>query len=80
MTPRVLIIDDERNIRRTFKMVLEGEGMTVAVAETGEEGLALARAERPDVVVLDVRLPGIDGIEVLQRLRKSDADLPVIMN
>ncbi|MDX2473203.1 MAG: sigma-54 dependent transcriptional regulator [Candidatus Krumholzibacteria bacterium] len=79
MTPRVLIIDDERNIRRTFKMVLEAEGMAVDVAETGEEGLAQCRAERPDVVVLDVRLPGIDGIEVLQQLQKDDADLPVIM-
>ncbi len=79
MTPRVLIIDDERNIRRTFKMVLEAEGMAVDVAETGEEGLAQCRAERPDVVVLDVRLPGIDGIEVLQQLQKEDAELPVIM-
>ncbi len=79
MTPKVLIIDDERNIRRTFKMVLTGEGMSVDVAETGEEGLAQCQANRPDLVLLDVRLPGIDGIEVLRRLHKDDADLPVIM-
>jgi two-component system nitrogen regulation response regulator NtrX len=79
MTPKVLIIDDERNIRRTFKMVLTGEGMDVAVAETGEDGLAQWRAERPDVVVLDVRLPGIDGIEVLRQLHADDKELPVIM-
>ncbi len=79
MTPRVLIIDDERNIRRTFKMVLESEGMIVAVAETGEDGLAKVKADRPDVVVLDVRLPGIDGLEVLQKLQQHNAELPVIM-
>ncbi|MHA1154291.1 MAG: sigma-54-dependent transcriptional regulator [Alphaproteobacteria bacterium] len=79
MSPKVLIIDDERNIRRTFKMVLSDEGMDVAVAENGEDGLAQWRAERPDVVVLDVRLPGIDGIEVLHQLQADDAELPVIM-
>jgi two-component system nitrogen regulation response regulator NtrX len=79
MSPIVLIIDDERNIRRTFKMVLEAEGMAVAVAETGEEGLAQWRADRPDVVLLDVRLPGLDGIEVLRRLHADDPELPVIM-
>ena len=79
MSPRVLIVDDERNIRRTFSMVLTAEGMDVDVAETGEEGLAQCQAERPDVVVLDVRLPGIDGIEVLRQLHESDPELPVIM-
>ncbi|MCP4293184.1 MAG: sigma-54-dependent Fis family transcriptional regulator [bacterium] len=79
MSARILIIDDERNIRRTFKMVLEAEGMSVEAAETGEEGLQIVKTSAPDLVVLDVRLPGIDGIEVLQQLRSMDADLPVIM-
>ncbi|MBK8164498.1 MAG: sigma-54-dependent Fis family transcriptional regulator [bacterium] len=79
MKARVLIVDDERNIRRTFAMVLTAEGFTVDVAESGEEGLARCQAERPDVAVLDVRLPGLDGIEVLRRLRAQDAELPVIM-
>ncbi len=79
MKPKILIVDDERNIRRTFKMVLESEGMTVAVAETGEEGLESAAADRPDAVLLDVRLPGLDGIEVLRRLHAADPYLPVIM-
>jgi two-component system nitrogen regulation response regulator NtrX len=76
---RVLIVDDERNIRRTFAMVLTAEGFTVDVAENGEEGLARCQVERPDVAVLDVRLPGLDGIEVLRRLRAQDPELPVIM-
>ena len=79
MTPRVLIIDDERNIRRTFQMVLTAEGLAVDTAETGEDGLARCRTERPDVVVLDVRLPGLDGLEVLRRLHADDPELPVIM-
>jgi two-component system, NtrC family, nitrogen regulation response regulator NtrX len=79
MMPKVLIIDDEKNIRRTFKMVLAGEGMVVDVAESGEEGLDKFRSQRPDVVVLDVRLPGMDGIEVLQAMQKEKSDLPVIM-
>jgi two-component system nitrogen regulation response regulator NtrX len=79
VSPRVLIIDDERNIRRTFAMVLTAEGFTVDVAESGEDGLERCQAERPDVAVIDVRLPGMDGIEVLRRLREHDTELPVIM-
>ncbi len=79
MNPRVLIIDDERNIRRTFQMVLTSEGFAVDTAESGEQGLEKLGAERPDVVVLDVRLPGLDGLEVLKRLHADDPELPVIM-
>ncbi len=79
MKPKILIIDDERNIRRTFKMVLNSEGMDVEVAETGEEGLARYQATHPDVVVLDVQLPGLNGIEVLSRLQAEEGSLPVIM-
>ncbi len=79
MSRHVLIVDDEKNIRRTFAMVLESEGFTVATAETGEEGLEMCVREKPDVVVLDVKLPGIDGIETLRRLRATERELPVIM-
>ena len=73
MTRRILIVDDERNIRRTFGMVLRAEGFEVAEAEKGEDALALAERERVDLVILDVRLPGIDGLETLRRLRDADA-------
>ena len=79
MSRRVLIVDDEKNIRRTFKMVLESEGFDVSVAETGEEALKVFQKEKPDVVVLDVKLPGIDGIETLRRIKKQEPELPVIM-
>ena len=79
MSSHVLIVDDERNIRRTFGMVLESEGFAVSTVESGEQALAACGDRRPDVVVLDVKLPGIDGIETLRRLRAFDRDLPVIM-
>ncbi|MCP4571339.1 MAG: sigma-54-dependent Fis family transcriptional regulator [bacterium] len=79
MNPIVLIVDDEKNIRRTFQIVLKAEGFDVRTAETGEEALESCAEKRPDVVVLDVRLPGMDGIETLRRLKETDAELPVIM-
>jgi two-component system nitrogen regulation response regulator NtrX len=79
MSRHVLIVDDEKNIRRTFKMVLEAEGFEVSVAATGEEAVGKFRDDRPDAVVLDVKLPGIDGIETLQRLKKTGREVPVIM-
>ena len=76
---RILIIDDEKNIRRTFGMVLKGEGFEVIEAESGEAGLELWRSEGADVVILDVRLPGIDGLEVLRRMRTEAPAQPVVM-
>ncbi|MBC8423995.1 response regulator, partial [bacterium] len=66
---RILIIDDEKNIRRTFGMVLKSEGFEVAEAASGEEGLEAWRADGADVVILDVRLPGKDGLEILREMR-----------
>jgi two-component system nitrogen regulation response regulator NtrX len=76
MTTTVFIVDDERNIRRTVRMVLEGEGYTVEEASSGEEALARMPDIAPDVILLDVQLPGISGHEVLERLRKLPADTP----
>ena len=76
---RILIVDDEKNIRRTFGMVLTGEGFEVTEAESGEEALAAVTAVAPDLMILDVKLPGIDGLEVLRRVRVDHPRLPVIM-
>jgi len=76
---RILICDDERNIRRTFGMVLSSEGFQVAEAESGEDALALLKREGADLLILDVRLPGIDGLETLRRLRGDHPELPVVM-
>ena len=77
--PRILVIDDEAAIRDSLKMTLEYEGYDYAAAATGQEGLALAEREAPDLVVLDVKMPGMDGLEVLDRLRAINETLPVIV-
>ncbi len=74
---RVLVIDDEPQIHRFLKPALEAAGYTVERAETGAEGLRLAAGRAPDVVLLDLGLPDMDGQEVLRRLREFSA-VPVI--
>src|SRR5256886_2830779 len=77
--PRILVIDDEAPIRDSLKMTLEYEGSDVSGAAAGQEGLALAEREAPDLVLLDVKMPGMDGLEVLERLRSMNESLPVVV-
>jgi two-component system nitrogen regulation response regulator NtrX len=74
-----LVIDDEAAIRDSLRMTLEYEGYEFLGAATGQEGLALAEREAPDLVLLDVKMPGMDGIEVLERLRNMNEALPVVV-
>jgi len=69
MTSRVLVVDDEFQIRRTVEINLRARGFDVDLAETGEQGLELAALHRPDVVIVDLGLPGISGIEVIEGIR-----------
>ncbi len=80
-TATVLVVDDEKNIRRTLQMVLEGAGFDTREAGSAEEGLKLLDAGDVDLVILDVRLPGISGIDALERIRQKPetARLPVLM-
>jgi two-component system nitrogen regulation response regulator NtrX len=79
MKPRILVIDDEAGIRDSMRMILEYEGYECLLAATGPEGLAMAEREAPDLVFLDIKMPAMDGIEVLERLKaRSDAP-PVVM-
>ena len=73
MGTTILIVDDEKNIRRTVRMVLEGEGYAVEEASSGEEALARLPDIAPDVLLLDVQLPGISGHDLLESLRKARA-------
>ncbi|NNF05318.1 MAG: sigma-54-dependent Fis family transcriptional regulator, partial [Candidatus Eisenbacteria bacterium] len=77
--PRVLVIDDEKNIRRTLSMILKGDGFQVAEAETGEEGLAMATEKLFELVILDVNLPGEDGLQILPKLKKVSPRTSVVM-
>jgi two-component system, OmpR family, KDP operon response regulator KdpE len=69
MTSRVLVVDDETQIRRTVGINLRARGFDVDLAETGEEALELAARHPPDVVVVDLGLPGIGGVEVIEGIR-----------
>jgi two-component system phosphate regulon response regulator PhoB len=68
---RILLVEDEANLRVSLGFILEREGFVTSAVATGEEALAQARATPPDVVVLDVNLPGIDGFETCERLRRD---------
>ena len=76
---RILAIDDDPAVTSVLKRGLSYEGFAVDTAGSGEEGLAIARERPPDVVILDIMMPGIDGVEVLRRLRAADAQLPVLL-
>jgi two-component system nitrogen regulation response regulator NtrX len=76
---RILVIDDEAAIRDSLRMTLEYEGYDFVAAATGQEGLALAERDAPDLVILDVKMPGMDGLEVLDRLRSMNETLPVVV-
>jgi two-component system, NtrC family, nitrogen regulation response regulator NtrX len=79
MSGRILVIDDEAGIRDSLRMILEYEGYACVLAATGEEGLALARSESSDIVFCDIKMPGMDGLEVLARLKQQDESLQVVM-
>ena len=76
---RILVVDDDPKILSLMRRGLSFAGYTVDLAEDGETALSIARDQPPDLVVLDVLLPGIDGIEVCRRLRAGAPDLPILM-
>jgi CheY-like chemotaxis protein len=75
----ILVIDDEADMRFAVRMLLERSGHTVIEAGNGEDALAKLDEIIPDLVLLDMRLPGMDGIQILQKLREKQKDLPIIM-
>ena len=79
MKPRILVIDDERDIRRSLEMILCHEGYEFLEAASGAEGIQKAQSESPDVILLDIKMSNMDGMEVLQDLRRRGLHAPVIM-
>src|SRR3989337_1750004 len=78
MSATILIVEDEYAVARGVQYALQQEGYAVTVARSGEEGVEFATQQAPDLVILDVRLPGMDGFEVLRRLRSTGSKAPVL--
>jgi DNA-binding response OmpR family regulator len=79
MANRILVIDDDPAVTSVLRRGLSYEGYTVEIASSGAEGLQIARDRPPDLIILDIMMPGLDGLEVLRRLRLAGDRLPVLM-
>lgn len=76
---KILVVDDEENIRELYRDELVEQGFDVDLAEDGFKAIEKLDSFRPDLVTLDVKMPGIDGIEVLRRIREKDVNIPVLL-
>lgn len=79
MKGKLLVIDDELSMREVLSIMLTKENYEVLSAADGEEGIRLVREAQPRVVLVDIRLPGINGLQVLSEIRRMDPQIPVIM-
>ena len=77
---KLLVVDDDKNQGQLYKMDLEDDGHEVTLAASGPEGLEAIKLGRPDLIVLDISMPGMDGIETLGKILAQDRTLPVILN
>lgn len=75
----ILVVDDELDIAEAVRAVLEGEGYVVETAADGSQCLEMLRRQKPDLMLLDVMMPGLDGFGVLERMRSDGMHLPVVM-
>ena len=80
MMSKILVIEDEKNLRQLYKQDLELDGHTVVTAKSAEEGLKKVQTECPDLVVLDIRMPGMDGLEAMGRILDQHPSIPVLLN
>jgi len=78
--PKILVIEDEKNLRALYRQDFESDGFAVVTAANAVEGLTLLESERPDLVVMDIRLPGMDGLEAMSRLLDKHPRIPVVLN
>lgn len=76
---KILVVDDEENIRFLYKEELEDEGYTVSLAANAEEAMKKILEEQPDLITLDIKMPGMDGIEFLRKLKEENRSIPVIL-
>ena len=79
LNQRILIVDDDKIVRAVLSNLAKKEGFEVAVAEQGEEALEIMRSKPPDLLITDIRMPGMDGMEVLRQAKDLDQELPVVL-
>jgi len=76
---KILVVDDEENIRLLYKEELEDHGYQVTVAATADEAMKKILEDKPDIITLDIKMPGMDGIEFMRKLKEERKDIPVIL-
>ncbi|HEY3347899.1 MAG TPA: response regulator [Nitrospirota bacterium] len=76
---KILVVDDEDNLRALFQGELADEGYQVVTARTGEEAVELVEKENPDLITMDIKMPGMGGIEALRNIREKHPSIPIIM-
>ena len=79
MKSRILVIDDDASVRDSLRMILEYDGYECQLARSGQEGVEGVERDTPDLVFLDVKMPGMDGLDVLRKIRENDETVPVVM-
>src|ERR1044071_6113932 len=79
MGPRILVIDDERSILETIRILLTSEGFDVVTSQTAREGMDEFDSFSPDIVLTDIRMPGMTGLDVLAAVQERDPQVPVIL-
>jgi two-component system response regulator (stage 0 sporulation protein F) len=77
---KILVIEDEKNLRVLYQQDFERDGFEVVTAASAADGLQLVESEKPDLVVMDIRLPGMDGLEAMSRVLDKNPKVPVVLN
>jgi DNA-binding response OmpR family regulator len=77
MSKRILVIDDEEAIRMSFTLALKDTGFQVDTAESGEKGLQMKKDAEYDLILLDLKMPGMNGVQMLRQIRENDKDVPI---
>ena len=80
MNTTILVVDDEESIRRLYQLEFGDEGYNVILAEDGQEALQKVEQENPDLIILDIKMPKVDGIEFLDRFTQMSKKIPIIIN